>query len=97
VSRPEYRPPRGTDAKAIENQLREILGQFGIADASVIAGPVSVGTAETRIPHGFGSIPSGWELISPQALATVCQTKAPDATYLYLKASTAVTTSVRVF
>jgi hypothetical protein len=94
--RPEYRPPRGSEV-GDEAHLRLILEQFGESDASSLIARTAIGTSETRIAHGFGGIPTGWEIVAPDALATVCQTKAADSQYLYLKASAAVNAQIRVF
>lgn len=96
--KPQYRAQSALDGpRAVENQLRTILGQFGDADVSTLIGPFAIATSETRIPHGRDGTPLGWSVVSPDALATVCQTKASDSTYIYLKASVAVNAKVRVF
>ena len=97
MARPNYRPQRGQGPQALENQFRDTLAQFGDSDASVLTSVVAIGTTETRIAHALGFTPIGWQVVAPDALATVCQTKAPDGSFVYLKASAAVNARVRVF
>lgn len=59
-------------------------------------------TSYQNIPHKLGRSPVGWLVISPDALATVCQDPAaannPDASkYLRVKASAAVNCKFWVF
>lgn len=55
-------------------------------------GPIAVGTASTKQAHGLGRVPLGFIEVSPQnGAAVVKKAAAPDATYVYLIASSAVT------
>lgn len=57
-----------------------------------------VGTSETKIAHGLGRVPSGWLEYSPlEGSDPVTQSTAPDSTYLYLIAASAVTANIWVW
>lgn len=59
---------------------------------------VSVGTAATSVKHYLGRVPQYWVELSPQnGAALVKESAAPDSTYLYLIASSAVTATLWVW
>lgn len=95
--RPQYIAPSGAEGPGSETHLRRLLDQFGEPDLSVLTPRVSIGTTETRIAHGLNAVPVGWVPVAPDQLATICQTKAGDSGFLYLKASVAVTARIVVF
>lgn len=95
--KPDFIAPDAGSKSGDERHIRRLFGQFSAADASILTGRTAIATTETRVAHGLGAVPTGWEVVSPDALATVCQTKAPDSSYLYLKASVAVNARIRVF
>lgn len=51
---------------------------------SKILSGVTVGRAETTIPHELGVVPVGWRVLSPESPCSVYQTRAPDTKNLYL-------------
>lgn len=56
---------------------------------------VAVGTTRTSVRHYLGRVPQYWFELSPQnGAALVKESAAPDATYLYLIAGTAVTATL---
>jgi hypothetical protein len=70
--------------------------QFGVTRLEDVA----VGTSQTTIPHGLSKAATAggvsiWAII-PKSNATVWQSAAPDATNIYLRASSAATVDVIV-
>lgn len=81
--------------------LEEVRRAFALLGPIVQGKAVSgqaVGTSETRISHGLGRIPAGWIEVSPvNGAATPKQSRTPDASFLYLIASSAVTPKLWVW
>jgi hypothetical protein len=65
-----------------------------LASATLLTADVD--TTETKVKHHRGEAPTGWFQVSPGA-TSVQQSKAPDSTYLYLVAGSAVTATLVVF
>jgi hypothetical protein len=73
-------------------ELVRAFDQLGVIALGRLVGPVAVATTSTKIAHGLGRVPQGWIEVSPQnGAAVVKEASAPDATYLYAIAGTAVT------
>ncbi len=88
---------RGSALADVQEEIRHTVDSLGIDVRTKLLTGKTVNAAETPIPHGLGVVPNGWQAYSPQADARIWQTKAPDATYLYLRASAIVVTGLRVF
>ena len=59
---------------------------------------ITVGTSSTPVKHFLGRVPQYWVELNPQnGAALVKEAAAPDSTYLYLIASSAVTSSLLVW
>jgi hypothetical protein len=77
------------ETKKLADQLGELcLGKLLLA--------VTVGTAQTSIPHGLPRIPTSC-LALPRADARLWQPVLPDGTNVYLRASASVVVDVWVF
>lgn len=55
----------------------------------------TIGTTETRVAHGLGSVPTGVRWF-PRADARVWRSKAPNSTHVFLTASTSVVCDIEV-
>lgn len=95
----DFVPQLGTDPKLTEtqNRVRTFVAQLGeIANGKLVEGK-AIGTGETEIGHGLGRRPVGWLVIRNNANAAIYDSKAPDDTFLYLRAGVAATVSLWVF
>lgn len=82
--------------RGANQDLDDVVDQLGhAATAKRIPGTV-IGTSETRVPHGLTGRPVSWWTGDHQQHATVRQTQDPDAQFLYLAASAALTCTVWV-
>lgn len=80
----------GAPADTVQQRAVEAFESLGELAGGRYLGQFAVGTTETRIPHGLGSAPF-MPLAVPMADARVWAPRVPDATYLFLQASAAVT------
>lgn len=83
------RPPR--DATELYEWIRELLPQL----EPIILYNCEVGTDVTAIAHGLNFVPRLAAPV-PHCIAIVCETKAPDAHNIYLRASNLCVVNVRV-
>lgn len=91
------RPGTVTTVPELWRAVLDLIYQLGPGSKSFpITGDQSVGTAETAIRHGHRGAPSGVSFV-PRADCRWWSPRAPDATYVYLQASAAVTGEVRVW
>ncbi|HET7380740.1 MAG TPA: hypothetical protein VFJ24_11915 [Gaiellales bacterium] len=84
------------DPAVIRRDLVRFAQQFGPSSVSKLLGNVSLGVGETPVAHGMGA-PPHWRLYDVQADARVWQSRASDATFIYLTASAAVIVGIEVF
>ena len=81
---------------AVQRELRRIFERLSpLAEAQRIDS-VTIGTAETLIPHNLASIPYDVKAGLPSVDARIWKSRAPDAQYVYLQASVACTVTVWV-
>lgn len=77
-------------AQAFVDLQRDLLLLRFTIDSAAIA------TSETKVAHGLGRVPRGRIILSQSADARVWDSKAADAQWLYLRASSAVTVKLLV-
>lgn len=79
-------------------EVRRALVAIGtIVTGRALVG-VAVGTSETAIKHYLGRVPVSWFQTSPKyGDALPGETKAPDSTYVYLKAGTALSADIWIW
>ena len=84
------------DAARVQDEMSDLVDRFGPAvTAKRIPGAV-IGTAETKIAHGLGYVPADWWIGRRTTAGVVYESKASDATFLYLRASLATVCTVWV-
>ena len=79
---------------ALESVARSEVGQ------GVFLADVAIGTTTTRISHTLGRVPKGWKVVDITADSRVFRDATittERATFLYLKATTAVTVTLWIF
>ncbi len=81
---------------ALTGEVRT-AGKREIGQGVLVSGVELATGSANSVAHNLGRKPKGWLVVSPQADARIWQSATPDATYLYLNASAAVTTALWVF
>lgn len=94
---PPFRVLPSPDAAAVQTDVREFVEGLGDIVGGKLLLHKTIGTAETTVPHYMNAIPTGWLAFSPEASATIWQSRAADSRNLYLIASSSVVTGVWVF
>lgn len=77
----EFREQPGASVDQVQRELRRALARV---EAALVIKGVAIGTTETRIRHGLGSVPTRWGIASQRGAGDIYQTRAPDDQFLYL-------------
>lgn len=85
------------NVRAVQVELVEVIGELGEVAKGARLDGVAVGTSSTAIPHGLGRVPLHWFEVSPANVDRARTAAAPDATYLYLQAPSAITVNLVVY
>jgi len=87
-------PPR--DLLSLQRDLLDLVDQLNteLNTRFVVLDGVAVGTSQTPVAHGLGAVPT-FVTVRKFADARVWESQAADANLLYLRASVAVTVSVK--
>ncbi len=91
--------PADRQLKQLEDNAAEAFGALQVLpllDGRLVA-DVDLTTSSLRVEHGLGRTARGYIVVRSDAAQTVYETAAPDASYVYLRASGTVTVSLWVF
>lgn len=96
--RPKFKRVRTGDpaVELAQDQIVETFGTIGEIAVGTLLTKRAIATTETAVAHGLGCIPKAWFSGSHSAAATIRDSRAADATSLYLIASSAVTVNLWV-
>lgn len=86
----------GLSSDDVQREIRRVLATLGpLAEGVELNGVggrgLSIGTTAVRVAHDLGRVPRGWIEISPSSADRVRNSQAPDASFLYLIAPSALT------
>lgn len=93
--------PQRTGDEALDRNLDAIAQAFVDLQADLLllrytVESTAIAAAETKVAHGLGRVPRGRIILSQSADARVWDTRAADAMFLYMRASSAVTVKLLV-
>ena len=88
-------------ATAIANKAQQDRVQEAFSKQNPIANadtPIefTVASAEVRVPHKFGEVPSGWHVVSQNGPGEVYESQAPDASFFYFTSTSGTDITVKI-